>query len=434
MRDKNQWTNGSVRAFAGESDPVGVMEEKARELVLNAMDDGWVGPPYDLMSLARWRGIDVKANGDIADARIIPKSSDEGFVLEYNPGRPRGRLRFSIAHEIAHTLFADCADKIRHRNASAVEADDWQLELLCNIGAAEILMPLGTFADLAVSDVGVDLALELRKRFDTSVEACLLRIVKLTDQPCAVFCASRHADGSYRIDYLVPSLSADIRLEAGFIIPADSQLLDVNAIGYTAKMQEQWGDDELRIECVGLAPYLGSVNPRVVGILKSRPRMDHKPELKEIRGDALQPSGRGAKLIAHVVPNINAPWGGGGFASAVRRRLPAAFDDFKQQISANQGDLPLGEVITSRLSDDLYVVHMVAQRGIGDRGSHRLRLAALSTCLSKLNTIAHEKQASVHMPRIGTGHGGADWNIVRQMVMAEISDKGVPATVYTLPE
>jgi hypothetical protein len=106
MRDKNQWTNLSVQKFAGDQDPVAVMESKARELALNAIDDGWTGPPYDLIALARWRNLEVKATPDIPDARIVPKTSGE-FVLEYNPTRPRGRLRFSIAHEIAHTLFAD---------------------------------------------------------------------------------------------------------------------------------------------------------------------------------------------------------------------------------------------------------------------------------------------------------------------------------------
>jgi len=96
MRDQGQWTNESVRKFAGERDPVAIMEERARSMVLSAIDDGWKGPPYDLLALARWRNIEVLATPNIPDARIVPKKPD-GFLLEYNPVRPRGRLRFSIA-------------------------------------------------------------------------------------------------------------------------------------------------------------------------------------------------------------------------------------------------------------------------------------------------------------------------------------------------
>jgi O-acetyl-ADP-ribose deacetylase (regulator of RNase III) len=434
MRDKNQWTNQSVQKFAGDQDPVAVMESKARELALNAIDDGWAGPPYDLIALARWRNLEVKATPDIPDARIVPKASGE-FVLEYNPTRPRGRLRFSIAHEIAHTLFADCADEIRNREHLALASDGWQLEVLCNIGAAELLMPVGSFSGLTGQDISIDTALELRKKFDTSLEACLLRMVKLTDQPCAAFCASKHSDGGHRIDYVISSSSAELELEVGFPIPRDSAILGINAIGYTQKVQETWGRDVFDVECVGLAPYPGSSTPRVVGILKS----NHKhsppiPELKEIRGDALEPAGIGPKLIAHVIPNVRAMWGGGGFASAVRKKYPQVFEDFKRQISATPGELPLGEVFASKLNKDLVVVHMVAQRGIGDRGPQRLRLSALATCLTKVGSLARDLDASVHMPRIGTGHGGANWTMVREMVVSELSDKGVPATVYTLPD
>src|SRR4051812_20369115 len=108
------WTNASVLAFAEQHDPVHAMEEKARSLALRAMDDGWEGPPFDPLALAQWLKIPIEARGDIPDARMVPRS-DGSLVLEYNPMRPRGRLRFSIAHEIAHSLFPDCAAEVRNR-------------------------------------------------------------------------------------------------------------------------------------------------------------------------------------------------------------------------------------------------------------------------------------------------------------------------------
>src|SRR5690242_10722109 len=113
MTKKHVWSNRSVLAFAAGHDPVAMMEAKARELALKAMDDGWAGPPFDPLALAKWRGMTIEARDDIADARLVPSDQDN-LVLEYNPMRPRGRLRFSIAHEVAHSLFADCAEQVRH--------------------------------------------------------------------------------------------------------------------------------------------------------------------------------------------------------------------------------------------------------------------------------------------------------------------------------
>ncbi|MFP4896730.1 ImmA/IrrE family metallo-endopeptidase [Paraburkholderia sp. EG304] len=133
-----------------------MMEQKARELVLRAMDEGWAGPPFDPLALAKWRHMRAEARGDIPDARTVPTAEGE-LVLQYNPTRPRGRLRFSIAHEIAHSLFPDCAEEIRHRDGGpAPGKDNWQLEVLCNIGAAELLMPLGSFSQLT----GLELSMQ----------------------------------------------------------------------------------------------------------------------------------------------------------------------------------------------------------------------------------------------------------------------------------
>lgn len=45
MTAKFTWTNPSVLSFAEGEDPVIAMESRARQLVLQAMDDGWGGPP-----------------------------------------------------------------------------------------------------------------------------------------------------------------------------------------------------------------------------------------------------------------------------------------------------------------------------------------------------------------------------------------------------
>jgi hypothetical protein len=435
MTKKFAWTNASVLAFAGGADPVQTIETRARELALRAMDDGWGGPPFDPLALAQWLEIAIEARSDIPDARLVPNNNGR-LLLEYNPMRPRGRLRFSIAHEIAHTLFADCDAGVRNRSGSADDSlDNWQLEVLCNIGAAELLMPLGSFSQLAGENLSIATVMEIRKSFDVSVEACLIRLVKLARTPCAAFCASKHADGTYRADYVIPTLGWNCPVGVGDAIPADSTVNDVTAIGFTAVATEAWGDGKkLRVECVGLAPYPGSVTPRVVGILVALSSAGYSPpEIAEVDGDALQPRGKGAKIVAHVVPNTTAAWGGNGFASQVRRKHPDVWSQFRSETALSKRIPGLGEVFFGSLGNGITMAHMVAQKGFGETFVQRLQYSALSECLSVLRKTALDLGATVHMPRVGTGHGGANWDVVKELISDELVDKGVATTVYRLP-
>lgn len=435
MTKKFKWTNASVLDFASGEDPVQAMEAKARALALKAMDDGWTGPPFDPLSLAEWLHLKVEARSDIPDARLIPVG-DKSLVLEYNPMRPRGRLRFSIAHEIAHTLFSDCADEIRHRGGDVEMAgDNWQLEVLCNIGAAELLMPLGSFTQLTDQRLSINNVMEIRKRFDVSVEACLIRLVKLARTPSAAFCASKHADGKYRIDYVIPTLGWDCPVSVGQAVPKKSIVEDASAIGFTAIGEEEWAPGQLlRVECVGLAPYPGGIVPRVVGLFVASQETEYKPpEILEVDGDALRPRGKGPRLIAHVIPDTTSIWGGNGFASQVRRMYPDVWARFRNETIAARRSPHLGEVFVGSLGEDVRVAHMVAQRGIGPSKNQRLQYAALAQCLSEVREMAQQMGATVHMPRVGTGHGGASWDIVKELISEELVDKGIATTVYRLP-
>lgn len=435
MATAYKWTNPSVLAFAQGQDPVEMMERAAREVALAAMDEGWTGPPFDPLNLAERRGLKIDARGDIPDARLIPTAY--GSVLQYNPTRPRGRLRFSIAHEIAHTLFPDHDEQVRNRltHDTYARGDNWQLEVLCNIGAAELLMPAGSFSDWAKETPSIQKVMDLRKQFNVSVEACIIRLVKLSAQPMAAFCASVHDDGSRRVDYVISSSGWRCPVKVGQRVPASSVLEEATEIGFTAIRQEEWVNQHpLQVECVALAPYPGSAEPRVVGLLIEPETAGYSPRaVDEVDGDALQPRGGGRKLLVHVVPNTSHAWGGAGFASSLRRRFPDTWSTFRDHYAREHSTPRLGEVVFADVSDDLSVAHMVAQAGIGQSSVQRLRYAALSECLKKVQEHACDLNATVHMPRIGTGHGGANWQLIRELISDELVDKGIKTTVYRLP-
>ncbi len=106
-----RWTNKSVAQLAGATNPIDVVVNRARQVTLDAMADGWSGPPFDPVELALRMGIAVEPREDIPDARTVPAPGNS-LKIEFNPNRPRGRVRYSIAHEIAHTFFPDCAEQV----------------------------------------------------------------------------------------------------------------------------------------------------------------------------------------------------------------------------------------------------------------------------------------------------------------------------------
>src|ERR1700692_1110150 len=98
------WTNASVRALMQDQDgdPAHVITHKAIDLSLRAMQEGWTGPPFDPFALAQFLGLRVIPREDIADARTVPIGPH--LTIEFNPNQAKARIRYSIYHEIAHTL------------------------------------------------------------------------------------------------------------------------------------------------------------------------------------------------------------------------------------------------------------------------------------------------------------------------------------------
>jgi O-acetyl-ADP-ribose deacetylase (regulator of RNase III) len=432
------WTHPSVVALASGSDPVERMVALASSTALDAMQAGWSGPPFDPFKLAEYLKIGVVPREDIPDARIV-QLPDGKFQVEFNPNRPRGRVRYSIAHDLAHTLFADCGEVVRYRlGRNEQKADDWQLEMLCNIGASEFLMPVGSFPDLRDEVTDIDRILALRTTYDVSTEALLLRVVRLTEQPCAMFAASRKESGElagrYQIDYSVFSRTWPERLASGTLLPKNSKLGDCTAIGYTSKGDEAWATlGNVHLECVGIPPYPAKSYPRIVGVISPLDGNKREaPKLTVVKGDATEPRGEGKCIIAHVVNDKAALWGA-GFGMAMRKKWPMVQERFREWATKNPSDFQLGNVFMSVIDNSRAALQMICQHGYGPSQKPRLRYSALRACLEKLAQEALRIGATVHMPRIGTGQGGGSWGLVGQLVDETLLVQGLSVTVYDLP-
>ena len=194
---RRKWSHKSVRALiraAGGGDPEAIIRQKARDLVAWAKQHGWTGPPYEPLVLASLRGIKTKATAQLfsAEAQLTPVRGRQ-LILEFNPDRSAGRKNFSICHEIAHTLFDDCFEMVRQRRAEPDRyGPESEVEQLCQIAAAEILMPEEDFGrDLKRGVFSMHMVRPLMDRYAASREAILRRMVAFSNRPSAVVFLSK---------------------------------------------------------------------------------------------------------------------------------------------------------------------------------------------------------------------------------------------------
>lgn len=428
------WTNESVKALAKDADPVQAVQDEARNLVLKAKEKGWSGPPFNPIFLAEMMDVRIQANASISDARLF--ETDRGAVIEFNPKQPRQRVRFSIAHEIAHLLFPDWAEQLRNRGGSGDSKDEWQLEMLCNLVASELVLPIGSLSDFSAS-APIEKLMQARLDYDVSVEAFLIRIAKVSEQPVGVFVSSPRSssDGSreYAVDYYVGSPTAPQMTLQGLSIPESSIVRKITAIGHTDFATENWiTDAPVQIECVGIPGFPGSAYPRVAGLA----RFDHtEPDrrlIKFVHGNVLQPKDDGPRIICQLVNDRATKWGG-GVARKFARKYPEAEAEFSKAILELRPAERLGAVLFSRVDEDTQIASIVAQEGFGPSLFPRIRYSGLVRGLEQVAQRAIEANASIHMPRLGTGAAGGEWDTIQELIESAMVRAGLKVTIYDLP-
>ena len=433
-----KWTNESVKRLSGEDNPIIVIQNLVQETVLDAKDCGLSGPPYDPFKIAKYMGIKLVPRHDIEDARTIPVS-DRKFVIEYNPNKSKARIKFSLAHELTHTLFPDCAKFIRNRSKKkSTIKDNWQLEMLCNIGASEMLMPVGSFPSLGREEINIGNLIELRKKFGVSSESLFLRVVKLTKVPCFVFVATKISpdEKNYAFDYIIPSRSWGLELPNNIKIPRESEIKQCTALGYKVIADEIWDEKlgKFHIECLGIPPFPTHRYPRILGIVtKSRIKAKKVNSIIYKTGDASHPKTNKPFIIAHIVNDKAQRWGGRGFAQQLKKKWPYIEKDYIAWQKNNFKDFKLGKIHKKAINDKSYVISMIAQRGYGPSNNPRIRYKALKNCLKLVAEEAINHTASIHMPRIGSGQARGSWELISELIEKELCDIGIRVYVYSLP-
>lgn len=134
-------------------------------------------------------------------------------------------------------------------------------------------------------------------------------------------------------------------------------------------------------------------------------------KINYIQGDATAPIGEDNKIIAHIC-NDKGGWGA-GFVMALSKKWKEPETKYR-----NKKSYVLGTVDYVKVEDGLWVANMIAQHNTGrdENGDIPLRYTALVHCLINLNVMAEHLNASIHLPKIGSGLAGGDWKIIEQII------------------
>ncbi len=192
MRSKNRtWQSETVRAFVdavGYTNPVEAVLYRARELLRRSRQ---TEPPFHPERLACAMGIEViEVDLGRLDACLVPNSGS--YIIKVNAKHPRERRNFSCAHEIAHTFFLEANPSVRARKTNpliGLVKQCHEEERLCNIAAAEMLMPLPAFRR-AVGAFGLSVSSiePLATLFAVSIRATAIRLAETSLEPCVLLC------------------------------------------------------------------------------------------------------------------------------------------------------------------------------------------------------------------------------------------------------
>lgn len=174
-----------------------------------------------------------------------------------------------------------------------------------------------------------------------------------------------------------------------------------------------------------------------------------------VNGDATYPERicpDGTKIIVHIVNDIGA-WGR-GFVLALSKRWP----NLKPDYQTHYRNYNLGDIFVSKTSNkDIFVVDLFGQHGI--RSSKPTVMESINNPQKYANYLNHKENTnvepirydavreglkklkyrletssleniSIHMPKIGSGLAGGNWNIIEGIINDIFNDFNIPIYVY----
>ena len=156
-----------------------------------------LGPLLQARNVSSLEHSDTLCDGSI---QPIGETFEAGFKMFVSQSSGVGRRRFTVAHELCHTFFYEYVPEIKflpHETDNAEEA-------LCNLGAAELLMPSRSLRREAKAlPVCIDSAALLASLYSVSLEAMTRRLRELSIWDVELSSWRRMTNGSFALERIV---------------------------------------------------------------------------------------------------------------------------------------------------------------------------------------------------------------------------------------
>lgn len=158
--------------------------------------------------------------------------------------------------------------------------------------------------------------------------------------------------------------------------------------------------------------------------------------LEYVNGNVLDLPSEGQKFLCHCCNDIGVM--GAGVALTISKKWPQVKQDYVKWYKDKvwkEKPFALGQyqlVVVDR-KKEIVVVNLIGQEGIGFRNGPPIRYEAIKQGfedLSRSILAGCFPNASVHMPRIGCGLAGGEWEKIETIIQETFCVAGVPVTVY----
>ena len=158
-------------------------------------------------------------------------------------------------------------------------------------------------------------------------------------------------------------------------------------------------------------------------------------EIKYIKGDATEPIIIGDKysVICHCCNALGA-WGK-GFVVPLGQKYPIAREKYLKFIKMTKEENRLGSVSFAKVTDNIIVANIIGQYNIYPKeGKIPLDYEALEKGFRSVIEMFQTNNIpfTVHMPKIGCGLAGGDWNRVEEIIKNTFISSNIEVYVYLL--
>ncbi|XP_014777205.1 chromodomain-helicase-DNA-binding protein 1-like isoform X1 [Octopus bimaculoides] len=158
-------------------------------------------------------------------------------------------------------------------------------------------------------------------------------------------------------------------------------------------------------------------------------------DISYVRGDVTHPVSvpqTDQSFVIHCIDN-SGQWGVGGVFTAITTR--STIPKTQYELAKEMKDINLGDchLITLNEDEKCWLALIVAQHRTKSNNLSGIKMEALQEGLRKVSVEARQRNASVHLPRIGHDTPSFNWYGTERLIRKHLAVKGIPTYIYYYP-